>query len=115
MYTLLSSFILLGVCCLQTAVLALQPSLELPEGLGATWFDVVDQKTGDFVDPEQRLINDSILEASQAAFAELSARLRDAGWELKEVTVLGHGQGGTVALNVGFRQAFNAVVSIGGP
>jgi hypothetical protein len=96
-------------------VLALQPSLELPEGLGATWFEVMDEATGEFVDPQQALLSEKVLEMPLAAFDELWVRLKACGWTAQEVLVLGHGQGGTVALLAGLRGACNAAVSIGGP
>lgn len=103
-----------GDAAAQTAVLALQPCRELPEGLGATWFDVLDEATGEFVDPQQALLNDEVLETPLAAFDELWGRLQARGWRAQEVLVLGHGQGGTMALLAGLRGAVNAVVSIGG-
>lgn len=70
---------------------------------------------GEFVDPQQQLVDENVLEAPVAACRQLVTQLQSVGWKVQEIIVLGHGQGGTVALNVGFCHNFNAVLSIGGP
>ena len=93
--------------------MALQPAFELPDGLGATWFQVISDD-GEFVDPQERLISPSVLEIPRHALQQLFEQLESAGWMSTEILLIGHGQGGTVALDTSIHYALNAVVSIGG-
>ncbi|CAJ1383353.1 unnamed protein product [Effrenium voratum] len=91
----------------QTAVLVLNGPQALPDELldhppGFSWFDMLDEETGDFIQPsreEPRRVRS--LEASVALLWQMVHVLISYGsWTLNELLLFGFGQGGTVALDM---------------
>jgi len=90
-----------------TAFLIPNAPQALPEELlddppGYSWFDTIDEDTGDFIPamPEERRRMDSLATSVALLWRVVDVLITYCGWQHHELFLFGYGQGGTVALDM---------------